>query len=75
MERVTIEEQEKHLDKIDKLAKRIKDYESSPVSNFEALYLDKEELDTIKRALACHMAVIVLDMKKHKEDKADGGDR
>lgn len=63
---VTIQEQRVHVRKIKRLAKRIKEYEDSDSSKYECLYLSKDDLDTIKRALACHMAVITLDIKKQE---------
>jgi uncharacterized protein YoaH (UPF0181 family) len=62
----TIEEQGAHLEKLKALGEKIHEYESSGMNKYEAIYFGSEELDTIKRAVACHMAVITLDMKNRK---------
>lgn len=61
---VTKATQKAHLKKIENICKRISEHEKSARGNFEAMYLSKDDLDVVKKALACHMAVITLDMKK-----------
>lgn len=65
---ITIEEQKELVEKQKELAKRIKGYLDSKGYMYDAMYLGKEDLELIQRALACHMAVVTLDMKKRCED-------
>ena len=57
---VTPEEQREHLKKIDKLASRMSKTDGRAFALFE------EEIEIVQRALACHMAVITLDLKRQE---------
>lgn len=65
---ITIEEQKELIEKQKELAKKIQEYLDDKGYMDEAMYLDKEDYELIQRALACHMAVVTLDMKKRCED-------
>lgn len=62
---MTIEDKKNHIAKIEDLCQKIRNYEAG---NTERFILSSEDLDTIKRALACHRSIIVLDMKRGKEN-------
>lgn len=65
---ITIEEQKELIEKQKKLSKEIQEYLDNEEYKYEAMYLVKEDYELIQRALACHMAVVTLDMKKRCED-------
>lgn len=62
MSDVTIESQKAHIEKIKALIEKITEYEKSGISKFESIYLSRDDLDVIERALACHMCVITFDV-------------
>lgn len=67
---ITIEEQKELIKKQEELAKKIKEYLDNKDKGYiyDTMYLGKEDYELIQRALACHMAVVTLDMKKRCED-------
>lgn len=65
---ITIEEQKEFIKKQKELAERIQEYLDNKGYMYDAMYLGKEDYELIQRALACHMAVVTLDMKRRCED-------
>lgn len=70
---VTIQEQEEHLEKIRKLAKQFAVDENQIIYPVPyPVYLTPDEIDIIKRALACHLVVITLDLKDRRGEETNG---
>ena len=64
MGEVTRESQKAHIEKIKALIEKITEYRNYNIGKFESTRLSDDDLDVIERALACHMCVIALDMKR-----------
>ena len=65
-EPVTKESQHAHIVKIKHIATKLNETMNSSDLPTITVHLSQNELDTIQRALACHMAVITLDMERDK---------
>ena len=59
-----IEKQKELIEKQKELAQRIKEYLDDEKCVYKIMYLGKEDCKLIQRALACHMAVVTLDMER-----------
>ncbi len=64
LQQVTPESQRAHIANIKHIATKLNRINNASDLPTITVYLSQDELDTIQRALACHMAVITLDMEK-----------
>lgn len=64
LQSVTPESQRAHIANIKHIATKLNKISNTSDLPTITVHLNQDELDTIQRALACHMAVITLDMEK-----------
>lgn len=64
LQSVTPESQRAHIANIKHIATKLNKINNASDLPTITVHLGQDELDTIQRALACHMAVITLDMEK-----------
>ena len=64
LQQVTPESQRAHIANIKHIATKLNRINNTSDLPTITVHLSQNELDTIQRALACHMAVITLDMEK-----------
>ena len=64
LQSVTPESQRAHIANIKHIATKLNKINNASDLPTITVHLSQDELDTIQRALACHMAVITLDMEK-----------
>ena len=66
-QQVTPESQRAHIADIKHIATKLNKITNASDLPTITVHLSQDELDTIQRALACHMAVITLDMEKREK--------
>ena len=66
LQSVTPESQRAHIANIKHIATKLNKINNASDLPTITVHLSQNELDTIQRALACHMAVITLDMENRK---------
>ena len=64
LQQVTPESQRAHIANIKHIATKLNKINNASDLPTITVHLSQDELDTIQRALACHMAVITLDREK-----------